>query len=273
VSYGGTYGPDPRNLTLADVRAEMQRFIQSQSITGSWVPKSIPFSTMDTPLVEHYPSNPQDRDEINLYDPTGPSVTRWVWIKAKNQWVQIPSAGPAVSATGQAGAVGWSAGTIPTGTLAADGSSVLRASYPDLFTAIGVTWGAADGTHFNVPLLVDKFVVGAGNLYALAATGGTAASNMPAHTHTGPSHTHSISSDGDHSHTVYLSSVGGATSGYSRVGDGTNVEIAGITGTNGAHTHSGATGSAGTGATGSAGSGGASDNLPPYVALNPYIWT
>jgi hypothetical protein len=35
----------------------------------------------------------------------------------------------------------------------------------------------------------------------------------------------------------------------------------------------GNTGSGGTGNTSSAGSGGASDNLPPSVALNPYIWT
>lgn len=41
--------------------------------------------------------------------------------------------------------------TPPAGWLECDGSSLLRASYPDLFAAIGTLHGAADGTHFNVP--------------------------------------------------------------------------------------------------------------------------
>ena len=39
----------------------------------------------------------------------------------------------------------------PTGWLLCDGTSYLRATYPDLFSAIGVAYGTADGTHFNVP--------------------------------------------------------------------------------------------------------------------------
>ncbi len=39
----------------------------------------------------------------------------------------------------------------PTGYLLCDGTSYLRSSYPDLFAAIGTAFGAADGTHFNVP--------------------------------------------------------------------------------------------------------------------------
>jgi microcystin-dependent protein len=45
----------------------------------------------------------------------------------------------------------WPLETIPTGYLECDGASLLRASYADLFTAIGVAYGNADGTHFNVP--------------------------------------------------------------------------------------------------------------------------
>ena len=52
--------------------------------------------------------------------------------------------------------------SAPTGWLACDGSSVLRASYPALFSAIGTTHGAADGTHFNVPDMRGLFVRGAG---------------------------------------------------------------------------------------------------------------
>lgn len=48
----------------------------------------------------------------------------------------------------------------PTGWLKCDGSSVLRATYADLFTAIGTTFGSADGTHFTLPDLRGEFVRG-----------------------------------------------------------------------------------------------------------------
>jgi microcystin-dependent protein len=43
-------------------------------------------------------------------------------------------------------------GDIPSGYLLCDGSAVSRTMYPDLFSAIGTTYGAGDGsTTFNVP--------------------------------------------------------------------------------------------------------------------------
>lgn len=45
----------------------------------------------------------------------------------------------------------------PSGWLECDGSSLLRASYPALFAAIGTLHGAADGTHFNIPNHRGKF--------------------------------------------------------------------------------------------------------------------
>lgn len=67
--------------------------------------------------------------------------------------------------------------SVPTGWLACDGASLLRADYPDLFAAIGTTYGSADGTHFNVPDLRGRCVVGTGTGSGLsartrAATGG-----------------------------------------------------------------------------------------------------
>lgn len=47
--------------------------------------------------------------------------------------------------------------------LLCDGASLLRADYPDLFTVIGTTYGAADGTHFNVPDLRGRVAVNAGS--------------------------------------------------------------------------------------------------------------
>src|SRR5215831_6842646 len=45
----------------------------------------------------------------------------------------------------------WAGSTLPNGYLWCDGSSYLRTTYPGLFGAISTQFGAADGTHFNVP--------------------------------------------------------------------------------------------------------------------------
>ncbi len=50
--------------------------------------------------------------------------------------------------------------TIPNGWLECNGASLLRSDYPTLFAIIGTTFGAADGTHFNLPDLRGYFVRG-----------------------------------------------------------------------------------------------------------------
>lgn len=53
--------------------------------------------------------------------------------------------------------------SAPTGFVACDGASLLRAgTYANLFAVIGTTYGAADGTHFNVPDARGLVMVGAG---------------------------------------------------------------------------------------------------------------
>lgn len=57
--------------------------------------------------------------------------------------------------------------------------------YSGLSADIPAGWQLADGTN-STPDMRDKFVVGAGNLYAQGTTGGSttiAANNLPAHTH------------------------------------------------------------------------------------------
>jgi microcystin-dependent protein len=53
--------------------------------------------------------------------------------------------------------------SAPTGYLMCDGTSYLRATYPNLFTAIGTAYGTADSTHFNVPDLRGLFPRGTDN--------------------------------------------------------------------------------------------------------------
>ena len=48
--------------------------------------------------------------------------------------------------------VGFAMNAAPSGFLVCDGSAVSRTLYPDLFAAIGITWGLGDGgTTFNLP--------------------------------------------------------------------------------------------------------------------------
>ena len=53
--------------------------------------------------------------------------------------------------------ISYASETVPDGFLECDGSSLLRADYAKLFTAIGTVWGTADATHFNIPDLRGKF--------------------------------------------------------------------------------------------------------------------
>jgi microcystin-dependent protein len=92
----------------------------------------------------------------------------------------------------------------PTGYLLCNGAAVSRTDYAALFTAIGTSWGAGDGsTTFNVPDYRGRFPVGvgtttglvdrdgnpvSGNTYVLGATGGEEdvkliQAELPAHSH------------------------------------------------------------------------------------------
>ena len=50
--------------------------------------------------------------------------------------------------------------TMPEDYLQCDGSSLLRTDYPDLFNAIGITYGSVDSLHFNLPDIKSRTVVG-----------------------------------------------------------------------------------------------------------------
>lgn len=126
--------------------------------------------------------------------------------------------------------------------------------------SIPTGWSLCDGTN-GTPDLRGRFIVGAGDAYAVNATGGAASvtltgAQLPAHTHSG-----STSASGDHAHNynrfgiAAVANSGSVTLGYVGVGS------EGIAATYGAgnHTH--------TFTTGSAGSSEAHENRPPYYAL------
>lgn len=76
------------------------------------------------------------------------------------------------------GMIAMTAGSsVPSGWLLCDGAAVSRTTYVALFTAIGILYGAGDGsTTFNLPDLRQKFPLGkaaAGTGSTLGGSGGT----------------------------------------------------------------------------------------------------
>jgi microcystin-dependent protein len=114
--------------------------------------------------------------------------------------------GPAGTAydTDQIGTVkAFSGQTIPTNWMLADGRSLARLDYPDLFTEIGTVYGAVDSDHFNIPDLRGRFIYGANTPAESGDVGGEAnhdlsEAEIPAHAHAGTTggesvgHTHSV---------------------------------------------------------------------------------
>jgi hypothetical protein len=129
--------------------------------------------------------------------------------------------------------------TIPTGMISLWYGSI---------GSVPLGWYLCDGTN-GTPDLRDKFIVGAGSTYSVAATGGSANAIVVSHTHT------ATSTDAGHVHTYgsapytggYLNASGGSpqggttntSTGFANVS--TTIATSGVSGTNA--------------------------NLPPYYAL------
>jgi microcystin-dependent protein len=144
----------------------------------------------------------------------------------------------------------WPTASAPSGYLLCNGTAVSRTTYAALFAIIGTTFGVGDNsTTFNLPNYTNRLPVGAGGLYAAAATGGSKDSVVVSHTHT------ATVTDSGHNHQTGSTSV---ESGFTQGGIRT-------TGTSGSVTSTSTTGiSVGISTTGSSGT---DANMPPYLSI------
>ncbi|MGE0229322.1 MAG: phage tail protein [Dehalococcoidia bacterium] len=175
----------------------------------------------------------------------------------------------------------------PSGWLLCDGSAVSRATYADLFAAIGVNYGAGNGsTTFNLPNLVGRFPVGLNasdsDFNALSDTGGSKnhSHTTASHTHTTPAHSHPLSDNGaakivlDDSNNWVKGDVTGGFSSWTadaRTDTNANVQViaSSVSSTQGA----GLTGDTDNSAAGVTGGSGALatdsvSGLPPFAVVN-----
>ena len=156
----------------------------------------------------------------------------------------------------------YGAASAPTGWLLCNGAAVSRSTYATLFALIGTTYGAGDGSStFNVPDMRDKFPVGSGSTYALNATGGSADSTLPSHTHT------ATVTDSGHFHLEGSTVQYGVTTSTARGNRSGDTESSGKS----FNTESATTGI--TVANSTEGSSPTNTNLPPYRGINFIIKT
>jgi hypothetical protein len=146
----------------------------------------------------------------------------------------------------------WTSSTLPPG-IPSGGIIIWSGSV----ASIPSGWFLCNGSN-GTPDLRDRFVVGAGSTYAVAATGGSANAITVSHTHTFSATTNTV---GNHTHGVpRVGNAGSGTHGFFGVYDRTAFDNVITTGA-GAHDHSVS------GTTASTGSSGTNANLPPYYAL------
>lgn len=134
--------------------------------------------------------------------------------------------------------------SAPTGWLACDGTAVSRTTYAALFSAIGTTWGAGNGSStFNVPDLRGAWLRGTGTAgvsgdYVGPSVGAYQDDQNASHSHSASTSV-SVSGVGDHSHGNRWSSGAG---GYNYpespyVGNNNSGAMANTQGA-GSHSHS-----------------------------------
>ena len=174
--------------------------------------------------------------------------------------------------------------TPPTGWVYCDGTSYPISTYPNLFAAIGYTFGGSVGVSYNVPNMGGNVPMGSSLTYPLGTTGGEAVhtlvtSEIPSHTHgySGSSSgtTNSVVDQGLGSHTHNQGNLRtdltvGQSSSANNSNGGNGIATSGPSSI--AHEHGFTYAWSGTTDNGTGGNQ-AHNNIQPYVAVHYIIKT
>lgn len=190
-------------------------FYSDIDLNGNEIKNSI------TENLEQAPSNPTTGQQyFNTTD-------NKLYYYNGTEWVDLTkSSGSSNSGVAIGTIVNWPSNSLPVGWLKCDGSAISRTDYSSLFSIIGTTFGAGDGsTTFNLPNITDKNILGNGTLGQLGGNNSVTLTtdNLPSHNHdyefthshvlaitvnSNGAHTHSFSdtssSAGSHTHSVSL---------------------------------------------------------------------
>lgn len=172
------------------------------------------------------------------------------------------AAGAVPDSTASGTIVPWGGTSSPTGWLECDGAAVSRTTYADLFTAIGTTYGAGDGSStFNLPDIRGRTAVGKDNMGGSAANRITNALTVDGTVlgQTGGAEVHTLSTSNMPSH--------GHRKRYWPGGGAINITYPGIPGHSGGGTSISSTTNEATGGSG------AHQNIQPLIVLNYIIKT
>ena len=164
---------------------------------------------------------------------------------------------PASALAVRAGAVlAWAGNAAPDGWALCDGAAISRTDFEDLFSVIGETFGAGDGsTTFNLPDLRGRFPLGLDNM------GGSSADRV-----TATEADALAGSGGTETHTLTIDEMPAHKHNFRRVGDSNPGQRGGVSQvqrgwlTNGSMIEE-------------TGGGQAHDNMSPWLALNYIIKT
>jgi phage-related tail fiber protein len=231
----------------ADARADAAALSEANALSSANAAAMVasPFTSGQTVAVGDVRYSPVDmltyRAKTAGAHTADPSADATNWARISGNVIQSE-----LASVVSPGFVGYFAmNSPPSGYLKANGAAVSRTTYAALFTAIGTTFGAGDGsTTFALPDLRGYFVRGwddARGIDSGRAFGSNQADSNLSHTHTGSTnttgaHTHSANtqytgsgtgnlidsgrqayaaattSAGDHSHTLSINSDGGTES-------------------------------------------------------------
>jgi microcystin-dependent protein len=245
---------------------------------------------MDTTPQAQIQTAPYPSSILSLATSLGGEIERLRYqlaaITGNTYWYQAPSVNVATAANillPLGGVIDYHSATPPNANfLLANGQAIGRSAYAalnTLYSGASYPFGNGDGsTTFNLPNYTDRVPIAAGNLYAVAATGGEAthvlsSTEVPATSVaiTDPGHVHAVTDPG-HIHNVATDDLGGtgtnsnvisAVRGVTKHGDYPFVESNTTGVTVNSHT---------TGVTAAvSGGGGAHNNLPPYISMYKLI--